>query len=539
MKNKAIRHLERRAKKNDIAAAFQLYHNYKEGLFVEENSELSDSYLKQCISILNEFKVELTSISITDFRRIREADIDLNPKLTVLVGNNGTGKTTILEAASYCFGWFNSEVGKNNSTAKSLLDSDVNINSTKFADVSIKLKIGDTTISSNLARPTEKYPATIKSNLEEIRMLARAYRTASTVSEINYPLFAYYSVERSDIKGIQKSGLNELNNFPSTLYDGYKKSLDGRCDFNEFSTWFLEINNLSNADEINSESKIKNEISALMSSWKKLKDMKMEAAAKVMKENIEQKKSELNSLLKKSQPIYKKQLECTKKAFLSLIPGLTSIDIDRSSGTAEIIFEIFDEKINASKCSKGQQTVIALVGDLARRLTLLNSSLENPLHGQGIVLIDEIELHLHPQWQQFILVNLGKIFPNIQFIVTTHSPQILTTVKPECIRGLKSNNDNKIEVISNFQFSEGAEAQYVLEEILGVSSRPGTIQAVQNLYRYLELIKEDKWDSDEAKELRIYLDSWSGGYEPALIAADMDIRLRDFRRKKIKNEKNK
>lgn len=69
-----------------------------------------------------------------------------------------------------------------------------------------------------------------------------------------------------------------------------------------------------------------------------------------------------------------------------------------------------------------------MLGDLARRMALANQDLPDPLAGQGVVLIDEIELHMHPSWQRIILPTLCKIFSNVQFIVTTHSPQILGEV---------------------------------------------------------------------------------------------------------------
>lgn len=68
---------------------------------------------------------------------------------------------------------------------------------------------------------------------------------------------------------------------------------------------------------------------------------------------------------------------------------------------------------------------MAMVGDIARRLSIANASAENILEGEGIVLIDEIDLHLHPSWQAVILPVLLNTFPNLQFIVTTHSSKVL------------------------------------------------------------------------------------------------------------------
>ena len=69
--------------------------------------------------------------------------------------------------------------------------------------------------------------------------------------------------------------------------------------------------------------------------------------------------------------------------------------------------------------------IIAMVADIASRMAEGNPGIENPLEASGVILIDEIDLHLHPKWQREILRKLHEVFPNVQFIVTTHSPIIL------------------------------------------------------------------------------------------------------------------
>jgi predicted ATP-binding protein involved in virulence len=82
--------------------------------------------------------------------------------------------------------------------------------------------------------------------------------------------------------------------------------------------------------------------------------------------------------------------------------------------------------LDVAQLSQGEKSMMALVGDIARRLAIMNPGLENPLTGFGIVLIDEIDLHLHPNWQRAIIGNLSKTFPNCQFILTTHSPIVIS-----------------------------------------------------------------------------------------------------------------
>jgi predicted ATP-binding protein involved in virulence len=80
---------------------------------------------------------------------------------------------------------------------------------------------------------------------------------------------------------------------------------------------------------------------------------------------------------------------------------------------------------NFNQLSQGEKSLI-LVGDIARRLAMMNPKLDNPLLGKGIILIDEIDMHLHPQWQRSIIQRLQTTFPNCQFILTTHSPLVIS-----------------------------------------------------------------------------------------------------------------
>ena len=84
--------------------------------------------------------------------------------------------------------------------------------------------------------------------------------------------------------------------------------------------------------------------------------------------------------------------------------------------------------LDVSQLSDGEKCTMTLFGDLARRLCIANPRLDDPLKGDGVVLIDEIELHMHPSWQRMVLPKLQETFPNIQFIITTHSPIVLSEV---------------------------------------------------------------------------------------------------------------
>ena len=163
--------------------------------------------------------------------------------------------------------------------------------------------------------------------------------------------------------------------------------------------------------------------------------------------------------------------------------------------------------------------MVALTIDLVRRAYLLNPNSKAPLSVVGVVLIDEIELHLHPRWQQVVLEDITKLFPNIQFVVTTHSPQVLTTVRGESIR-VVSNSSSFAETV-NSPF--GGENSRVMKQILHVNSRPVT-DVSRKLKEYFDLIELGKGEDREALVLREELSKLTDGTEPMLVEADLAIK---------------
>jgi predicted ATP-binding protein involved in virulence len=164
-----------------------------------------------------------------------------------------------------------------------------------------------------------------------------------------------------------------------------------------------------------------------------------------------------------------------------------------------------------------------MVGDIARRLAIANPSLDDPLQGEGIVLIDEIELHLHPQWQHKIIPRLTETFPNCQFIITTHSPQVLSHVQPENIYILQSTPNGIIA--SHPESSYGRDSNQILENIMGVSAYPEDIEKdLSELFRLIE-----RNDLVGAKQLREQLASrMPGPSDPQLIKAGVIIKGKEI-----------
>jgi predicted ATP-binding protein involved in virulence len=220
-------------------------------------------------------------------------------------------------------------------------------------------------------------------------------------------------------------------------------------------------------------------------------------------------------------------LEAVRKTFEKLLSNLTSIpfsDLRIVSNSRDRVFPFRrripnptlviskdNQDFKLDQLSSGEKRLLMLATDLARRLAIANPGLgENAWQGEGIVLIDEIDLHLHPQWQRRVLPALTKTFPNCQFIVTTHSPQVLSEVPRESVFILE---DGKLLEYS--PHTRGRDSNSILYEIFNVKERPEWSQ--QEIDHCLDLIDNEKWD--EAREALKELSNRLGENDTAVVQA--------------------
>ena len=159
--------------------------------------------------------------------------------------------------------------------------------------------------------------------------------------------------------------------------------------------------------------------------------------------------------------------------------------------------------------------MLALLMYFARRLALANPQMENPLEAEAILMIDELDLHLHPTWQQKIIPDLRKVFPNTQIIATTHSPEIVTTVER-----------HHVKILENYQIKEcptptrGRTSSDIVRDVLGLNNlRPDTKES-KTLAALFDAI--DNGNLEEAKKLREELQDWEM-FDAEITRADMQI----------------
>lgn len=136
-----------------------------------------------------------------------------------------------------------------------------------------------------------------------------------------------------------------------------------------------------------------------------------------------------------------------------------------------LVVDKLGTKLDLSQLSDGERGILAVLMDLTRRLSQANPTLRHPARdGRAVVLIDELDLHMHPRWQREIVSRLTEAFPKCQFIATTHSPAIISEVQPESLFLLRQDGDDIVPQRCGQAY--GLDASYVMEHIMGTAPRP-------------------------------------------------------------------
>ncbi len=169
-------------------------------------------------------------------------------------------------------------------------------------------------------------------------------------------------------------------------------------------------------------------------------------------------------------------LQCVRKAVQAMLPEFSDLRVKRNPLRLSVTKNGVEYSVD--QLSDGEKCTLALLGDLARRLALANRDSANPLDGEGIVLIDEIELHMHPSWQRLILPTLRKTFPNIQFLITTHSPQVLGEADESFELFMLSSDARQKIIVNTVDRMDGFDSNYILEEYMGTKSTNPEFQAL-------------------------------------------------------------
>ncbi|HFQ5299044.1 TPA: retron Ec78 anti-phage system effector ATPase PtuA [Vibrio vulnificus] len=535
-----IRALEQSSRKGNVSSSYELFNIYESGTGTDIDLKKSKNHYLICVDALDYYcddgrerpnnRIVLNDLKLLNFRKFENLDVVFEDDITVIIGANGSGKTTILESIAKTFSWLNARMVFKGRTGKSLEDSDVTIGVLDNSEVITSIKLGHSTIySGSLVRPAKGIESSKVSELDSYNRLSSLYRVISdrerrAQNDINIPLLAYYSVDRSNMKGNQSFDLEKVTDAVNeSKFDAIDKSvLDGSGNLTDFLVWFIYIDNKTESSLQTKYDSLSAEIEAL--------NKVIDGKENVLWPILEAKRIELETLFCKIKASKSTQAlnlkEYVKKAIVDAVPSVSDIFVDRSSGRAEVKIVNDNVPVNIYQASKGQQVYLSLVADIARRLILLNPKLKNPLNGQGVVLIDEIELHLHPKWQQDIAYNLISTFPNVQFIITTHSPQVLSRLSRTKIRSIGENLDGEEIAVPPLAESYARSASTILSTVMHFDSK-GKLPESALLKKYANIIEQGDFRSNEAKTLYDQLRASLGEDHEELVRLSLVLRRRE------------
>jgi predicted ATP-binding protein involved in virulence len=387
--------------------------------------------------------MQLKHLTLTNFRAFTHVEFDFQPGLNLLVGINGAGKSTVLDALRFML---SQAIPTLTSARKESIYATID-DITKEYDwlySSLQFVIDGMDLEYEVRKWREKTDSTTvkkgegdsqtdeQKDIHRLRHLAPLPKGLNTRGE--QPLVLFFSTHRSLVDPKQSAARGQSAAFANAL-----KS-DRGLRLQEFAEWWLV----------------------------------QETLAK-------------ESQLPPQENPYTHRLTILDKALTSFLDNCTNLRAVRQP-KATLQIDKDGKTLDIRMLSDGERSMITLVLDLARRLTIAHPELDNPLtDGKAVVLIDEIDLHLHPRWQRTITSRLTETFPNCQFIATTHSPQIVGEVSPDNIILLE---DGKV---TRPDQSLGMDTNWILRHLMGVDERePETQRMLEQIEALIEAEEYDQ-----------------------------------------------
>lgn len=436
--------------------------------------------------------MRLHKIVIDNFRCFEHLELDFDGQVNdhdtgcvdVLVAANGQGKTAVLDAIKYLLGVIVSRFGGSSPKPK---DSDYrtiwkldDLGLTFDAEVKAPFMrlMADAGFCWDLTRQRDKSEKTLAATpsgfgIKAANAFADEFIDSENASEPKkLPILAYFGTRRSVIWKKPERRRNFTKVFKR--FDAYKTALDGMLDYKNLMAWVDYV-----------EDKQRREKEALHDfNYQSLEVRTINLAISKMLTGFSNLRTTTNPL---------------------------NLVVDVLEGGEKRTCTL-DEQL-----SDGYKNVLVLVLNIVQRMIEANGAIsadspEEVLASDGIVLIDEVDLFLHPSWQQHILPDLRKTFPNIQFIVTTHSPQVVSSVDKACVTVLNGGMVNRLS-----RQTQGVESHQILEQVFGVSPEPPDDPFVQMLRAYARLAKPGARETQELNEMKRLLENHFGAdYSPLM-----------------------
>ena len=364
--------------------------------------------------------MKIQHFELVNFRGIEHMSLEFSAQTTALVGVNGVGKSSVLDALAISLSNLTARITGQPTKARSMSKDDIRIGA-DFARLSTTAELDSsspTFWAVALNRKAGKHDPERSSDLHDLKLhtelLDFTLEFCETVEEaIDLPLAVYYDVHRA----VLNVPLRVREKHIASARAAYTDALGhGGTDFKAFFIWFRT---------------------------------KEDAENEVIRDN----------------PNYRDRHLSAVRQAIEQFTQFTDLRIRRKPALRMTVKKANTE-FNVLQLSDGEKCMLALVGDLARRLSLLNTKRIDPLQGEGVVLIDEIDLHLHPRWQRTVVASLERTFPNCQFIITTHSPQVIGELAAASVMLLRDGSFR-----GHPERSLGLDSGEVLEELMDGQAR--------------------------------------------------------------------
>jgi predicted ATP-binding protein involved in virulence len=385
----------------------------------------------------------IDEVTLKNFRGLGKVELKFDEHINLLVGVNGVGKSSVLEAMGIMLSTFTNRIKGTPGSSKKLTNDDIK-SGRDVLNASLYMQFEGEPLTWSITRFSKDHGSG-KNQSSELGSLNTVLKPLSIKLnneakkgdfQTSVPLVAYYSVNRL-FRGKSKSDEKSIQKINYAPLEAYEKSvsIDG-VYFNSLSNWFGYRQRY--LDKKYNEDSIVND-------------------------------SQLNSI---------------EKAITVFLPEFSQLKYDDK--LEELVIHKNHEILKLKQLSDGELCLIALIADIARRLAIANPKLTNPLEGKAIVLVDEIDLHLHPGWQRKLIDNFQRTFPKTQFIFSTHSPQMIGHVEPKNMWIFKRENN---EVVAyRPEKSLGMDSNSILLQHLGVDERePDTKEELRKLTKLVDL----------------------------------------------------
>lgn len=380
----------------------------------------------------------LTTLRLRDFRGFASLDLEFEPDVTVLVGVNGAGKTSILDAIALLLVQLTERI-RGDQALSNLSPNDIRVGA-GTARIELKAALDHAFASWSMSANRPGFEAPTASS-DELIPVVDAARQSIREGRPHLPLAIYLPTNRAALDIPER--IRTPHEFDAlSAYDGALVS--GASNFRGFFEWFRE------EEDIENEQIARREQSASQGS----------------------------------------RLAQVRMAIERLFPGATDLQVERRPQRMTLVHR--GVTLDVSQLSDGEKCLLAMAGDLARRMMLAAPFEDKPLEQAAVVLIDEIELHLHPGAQRTVLPRLRAVFPGTQWIVTTHSPQVLASVESSCVRLLEN-----FTLRSVTRGTWRRDTNRILESAFDDPGRPPDVARKLNALR--DAVDNDRYD--EARRL--------------------------------------